>query len=76
MSDPIHIISDSTPWIHLIYQECGSPILAPELADQVAFAKVNLRTEYPPLYERGIWGYKNANAHLINHVIRSFNWEK
>ena len=71
ISDTTHIISNSSSWI---YREWGSPILAPELPHQIAFAKVNLRIEYPPLYERFIWDYKNG--HLINHAINSFNWEK
>ena len=40
------------------------------------FAKLNLKIEYPPLYECLIWGYKNANEQLINRAIESLNWEE
>ena len=39
---------------------------------QIKFAKPNLRVEYPPLYERLIWDYKNADIQSINRVIYIF----
>ena len=39
---------------------------------QIKFAKPNLRVEYPPLYERLIWDYKNADIQSINRVI--YTW--
>ena len=45
---------------------------------QVVYAKLNLKIEYPPLYERLVWDYKNSNTQLLNRTIpfNSFNWEK
>ena len=40
------------------------------------FCETQSKTEYPSLYERLIWNYKNANEQLINRAIESFNWEK
>ena len=39
---------------------------------QIKFAKPNLRVEYPPLYERLIWDYKNADIQSINRVINTW----
>ena len=39
---------------------------------QIKFAKPSLRVEYPPLYERLIWDYKNADTQSINRVIYIF----
>ena len=39
---------------------------------QIKFAKPNLTVEYPPLYERLIWDYKNADIQSINRVI--YTW--
>ena len=38
------------------------------------FAKLNLKVEYPPLYERLIWDYKNADISSINRAIDIFDW--
>ena len=32
--------------------------------------------EYPQLYERLVWDYKNADSQSINKAIEMFNWEK
>ena len=39
---------------------------------QIKFAKPNLRVEYPPLYERLIWDYKNADIQSINRVTNTW----
>ena len=36
-------------------------------------AKLNLKVEYPPLCERLIWKYKNADILSINHAIDIFD---
>ena len=43
---------------------------------QILFSKLNLKIEYPPLYERLVWDYKNADSQSINKAIEMFNWEK
>ena len=42
---------------------------------QIVHAKVNLKTEYPPLYEWLLWDYKNTNTQLLNHATETFNSE-
>ena len=38
--------------------------------------KTHLKIEYPPLYERLVWDYENADLQTINKAIEMFNWEK
>ena len=37
---------------------------------------MNLKIEYPPLYERLVRDYKNTNTLLLNRTIETFSWEK
>ena len=48
----------------------------PNCHHQIVHAKLNLKIEYPPLYERLVWDYKNTNIQLLNRSIETFNWEK
>ena len=52
------------------------PSLHPNCHHQTAFSKLNLKIKYPPLYERLVWHYKNANSQSINKAIEMFNSEK
>ena len=84
ISDPTHILPSSFSSIDLTFTnqpnlviESGTHLsLHPNCHHQIVFAKLNLKIEYPPLFERSIWDYKNANEQLINHAVESFNWEK
>ena len=51
-------------------------LLHPNCHHQIVFSKLNLKIEYPPLYERLEWDYKNADSQSINKAIEMFNWEK
>ena len=51
-------------------------LLHPNCHHQIVFSKLNLKIEYPPLYERLVWNYKNADSQSINKVIEMFNPEK
>ena len=51
-------------------------MLHPNCHHQIVFSKLNLKIEYPPLYERLVWDYKNADSQSINKAIEMFNWEK
>ena len=63
ISDPTHILPNSSSCIDLIstnqpnlVTESGvHPSLHPKCHHQIVFAKLNLKVEYPPLYERLIW---------------------
>ena len=50
--------------------------LHPNCHHQIVYAKLNLKTEYPPLYERLIWDYNKTDTQLLNCTIETFNWEK
>ena len=50
--------------------------LHPNCHHQIVYAKLNLKIEYPPLYERLVWDYKKTNTQLLNRTIETFNWEK
>ena len=43
---------------------------------QIVYAKLNLKIEYPPLYERLVWDYNKTNTQLLNRTTDTFNWEK
>ena len=82
ISDPTHILPNSSSCIDLIFTnqpnlvtESGAhPSLHPKCHQQIVFAKLNLKVEYPPLYERLIWDYKNADIPSINRAIDIFDW--
>ena len=50
--------------------------LHPNFHHQIVFLKLNFKIEYPPLYERLVCDYKNADLQSINKVIEMCNWEK
>ena len=57
--------------------DCGvHASLHPNCHHQIVYAKLKLKTEYPSLYERLVWSYKNINTQLLNRTIKTFNWEK
>ena len=82
ISYPTHILPNSCACIDLIFTnqpnlvtESGvHPSLHPKCHHQIAFAKLNLKVEYPLLYERLIWDYKNADIPSINLTIDIFDW--
>ena len=82
ISDPTHILPNSSSCIDLIFTnqpnlvtESGvHPSLHPKCHHQIVFTKLNLKVEYPPLYERFIWDYKNADIPSINRAIDIFDW--
>ena len=40
---------------------------------KAVFAKLNLKTEHPPISECLIWNYKNANINIISHAHKLFD---
>ena len=82
ISDTTHILPNSSSCIDLIFTnqpnfvtESGVyPSLHPKCHHQIVFAKLNLKVEYPPLYERLFWDYKNADIPSINRVLDIFEW--
>ena len=52
------------------------PSLHPNFHHRIVFSKLNLKIEYPPLYERLVWDCKKTDSQSINKAIEMFNWEK
>ena len=50
------------------------PSLHPKCHHQIVFSKLSLKVEYPLLYKRLIWDYKNADIPSINCAIDIFDW--
>ena len=81
ISDPTHILPNSSSCIDFIFTnqpnlvtESGvHPYLHPNCHHQIVFAKLHLKVEYPPLYERLIWDYKNEDIPSINRAIDIFD---
>ena len=48
--------------------------LHPKCHHQIVFAKLSLKVEYPHLYERLIWDYKNVDVPSVNRAIDIFDW--
>ena len=61
---------------NLVVESGVYPSLYLNCQHQIVFAKLSLKTEYPPLYKCFIWDYKNANGQVINRTIENFIWEK
>ena len=82
ISDPTHILPNSSSCIDLIFTnqpnmvtESGiHPSSHPKCYHQIIFAKLDLRVEYPRLYQCLIWDYKNADIPLLNRAINIFDW--
>ena len=83
ISDPTYILPNSSSCVDLIFTNQPNlvpekdgvyPSLHPKCHHQIVFAKLNLNVEYPPLYERLIWDYKNADIPSINCAIDIFDW--
>ena len=77
--NPSHILPHSYSGIDLIFTNQPNLVIGSEVHpslylichNQIVFAKLNLKIEYPPLYEHLIWDYKNVNEQLINHAIKN-----
>ena len=84
INEPTHILENSSSCIDLIFTsqpnlntESGvHPSLHPNCHHQVIYAKFNLKVYYPPLYEREVWHYKEADTDLIRRSIEMFNWDR
>ena len=82
ISDPTHILPNSSSCIDLIFTNQPNlvtesrvyPSLHTKCHHQILFAKLCLNVEYPPLYERLIWDYKNVNIPSINRANNIFDW--
>ena len=69
----IDLIFTSQP--NLINESGTYPSLHPNCHHQIIFANFNLKIHYPPLYERDIWHYHDANVDLIKQAVNIVDWE-
>ena len=73
ISEPTHILSNSSSCIDLIFTnqpnlvvDSGThPSLHPNCHHQIIHCKINLQVEYPPPYQRHVWNYAKANKDAI-----------
>ena len=55
---------------------CGThSSLDSECHHQITHCKLSLNIEFPPPYERLVWGYKKGHNDNIENSIESVNWE-
>ena len=80
ISETTHILHNSLSCTDLIFTDQPSlvvdsgvhPTLHENCHHQIPYCKLNLKTEYPPPYERLVWDFKRAGVNpittAINHV--------
>ena len=84
IQEPTHILSDSSPYIDLIFTSQPNLVMESGVYSslhenchhQLIYAKINLKVFYPPPYERKMRHYQSANVDLIQQAIEQFSWEK
>ena len=83
ISEPIHILSNSSLCIDLIFTSqpnlvvnCGTHFtLNSKCHHQILHCKLNLSIKYPTPYEQLVWNYKKANTESIRKSLESVNWQ-
>ena len=84
ISEPTHILSDSSSCIDLIFTnqpnlvvDSGThPSLHPNCHHQIIHCKINLQVEYPPHYQRHVWNYAKANKDAILSALQNVDWHR
>ena len=80
ISEPTHITPYSLSCIDLLFTNQPNMVLNsgvhPSLYEkchhQIVFAKINLKIDFPPPYERILWDYNKADNTMINQCIQQF----
>ena len=55
---------------------CGThPTLNTKCHHQIMHCKLNLKIEYPPLFEQLVWNYKKANIESFEKSFELENWK-
>ena len=83
ISQPAHLLPQTSPYIGLIFTDQPSlivdsgfhPSLHSNCHYQITYCKFNLIIEHPPPYERLVWNYNRTNVEGIRKPIASVNWE-
>ena len=84
ISDPTHILPNSSSCIDLIFTDQPNlvvdsaihPSLHPNWHHQITFCKFNLFIEYPPPYEPQVWDYKHADTSSTKKSLDQVNWNQ
>ena len=82
ISDPTHILPDSSTCIDLIFTDQPNlvadsgvyPSLHTNCHHQITFCSFNLIIEYPTLYLCLVWDYKRASVNSIKQSLDQVNW--
>ena len=61
---------------HLVMERGVHSSLSSTCHHEIVFAKLNLKVEYPPPYERVFWDYSRADKALINRAINAIDWDE
>ena len=55
--------------------DCGThSSLNPNCHHQIVYCKLDLRTVYPPRYQRLVWDFKRANIGSIRKAVKMVDW--
>ena len=79
LSQPTHLLPQTSSCIDLIFTDQPNlmvergvhPSLYSNCHHQITYCKLNLSIEYPPPFERLVWGYNRANVEGIKKSIDS-----
>ena len=61
---------------HFVMERGVHSSLSSTCHHEIVFAKLNLKVEYPPPYERTFWDYSRADKSSINQGINAIDWEE
>ena len=83
ISEATHILPNSSTCIDLLFTNQPNliiearvyPSLHPNCHHQIIFAKINFEIFFPPIYDRQIWHYNNADINGIRASINNVNWD-
>ena len=81
---PTHLLQNSATCIdlvftnqpHLVMESGVHSSLSSTCHHEIVFAKLNLKVEYPPPYERIFWDYSRDDKVSINRAINAIGWEE
>ena len=80
---PTHLLQNSatcidlvfTNQLHLVMESGVHSSLSSTCHHETVFAKLNLKVEYPPPYERVFRDYSKADKASINRAINAIDWD-
>ena len=81
---PTHLLQNSATCIdlvfinqpHLVMESGVHSSLSSMCLHEIVFAKLNLKVEYSPPYERVFWDYSRAEKVSVNRAINAIDWEE